>query len=169
MDGIVRSVERAQENLTPGRIYYGEDDLLEASINRSPTAYENNPNEERASYLYDTDKTMHLLKMVDRRDEPLAVLNWFAVHGTSMNSSNHLISSDNKGYASLLFEEEFNPAGTLPGKGKFVAIFAQANEGDVSPNTKGPRCVDTGLPCDHATSTCGNPPRVSDIYLHVSL
>ncbi|GFX42478.1 neutral ceramidase 2 [Trichonephila clavipes] len=39
-------------------------------------------------------------------------------------------------------------------RGPFVAAFAQANEGDVSPNTKGARCIDTGLPCDVNTSTC---------------
>lgn len=164
VEGIVRSVERASGNLKPGRIFYNEGELSDASINRSPTSYENNPNEERAKYKYNTDKQMQLLKMVDRSGKPIAMLNWFPVHGTSMNSSNHLISSDNKGYASLLFEEEFNPAETLPGKGKFVAIFAQGNEGDVSPNTLGARCVDTGLPCDPASSTCGNPPRVSIVY-----
>ena len=37
-----------------------------------------------------------------------------------------------------------------------MAAFAQANSGDVSPNIAGPRCTDTGLPCDYLTSTCGN-------------
>ena len=27
------------------------------------------------------------------------MVNWFAVHGTSMNNTNHYISGDNKGYA----------------------------------------------------------------------
>ena len=36
-----------------------------------------------------------------------------------------------------------NP-GSLSGQGEFVAAFAQSNEGDVSPNTNGPHCVDTG-------------------------
>ena len=39
-------------------------------------------------------------------------------------------------------------------QGPFVAAFASTNLGDASPNTKGPRCIDTGLPCDHGTSTC---------------
>ena len=39
-------------------------------------------------------------------------------------------------------------------QGDFVAAFAQSNEGDVSPNTKGPHCLDTGLPCDFNHSTC---------------
>ena len=42
---------------------------------------------------------------------------WFAVHCTSMNNTNRLISSDNKGYASILFEQMMNP-GALPGKVK---------------------------------------------------
>lgn len=162
MDGILLSIERAHDDIKPAKIYYSQGELLEASINRSPTSYENNPADERARYAHNTDKTMYLLKFVDSKsNQPIGMLNWFAVHGTSMNNTNHLISSDNKGYASLLFEQEFNPPGTMPGKGKFVAVFAQANEGDVSPNTRGPRCVDSGLPCDPITSTCGNPPRVS--------
>ena len=32
----------------------------------------------------------------------------------------------------------------LVGQSSFVAAFAQSNEGDVSPNTKGPHCIDTG-------------------------
>ena len=34
---------------------------------------------------------------------------WFAVHCTSMQNTNKLISGDNKGYASMLFEMEMNP------------------------------------------------------------
>lgn len=160
VQGTVESVKRAHAKLEPARVFYARGDLFGASINRSPTSYLNNPQEERQKYEHDTDKTMHLLKFVDRQNRPMGVLNWFAVHGTSMNNTNHLISSDNKGAAALFLEQDFNPPGTLPGKAsEFVAIFAQANEGDVSPNTAGPRCIDTGLPCDPMASTCGNPPR----------
>jgi len=74
----------------------------------------------------------------------LGILNWFAVHGTSMNNTNVLISGDNKGYASYLMEKHYNGNDTLAGKGAFVAAFASTNLGDVSPNTKGAVCVDTG-------------------------
>ena len=70
-----------------------------------------------------------------------------------MNNTNHLISGDNKGAASLMLEKHMN-TGKLPGKGPFVAAFASTNLGDVSPNTKGPHCLDTGLPCDPEHSTC---------------
>lgn len=39
-------------------------------------------------------------------------------------------------------------------QGKFVAAFASSNLGDVSPNTQGPKCQDTGEPCDLLTSSC---------------
>lgn len=157
--GTLNSVIQAHNRLKLGQIFYSQGILLGASVNRSPKSYANNPADERQQYNYDTDKMMQVLKFYDLQMNPMGMLNWFAVHGTSMNNTNHLISSDNKGYAAILFEQEMNPAGTLPGKGEFVAIFAQANEGDVSPNTAGPRCIDTGLPCDSMTSTCGNPPR----------
>jgi len=41
-------------------------------------------------------------------------------------------------------------------KGSFVAAFGSTNQGDVSPNTNGAKCIDTGLPCDFLTSSCNN-------------
>ena len=126
--------------MRPARIFYKAGELLDASINRSPTSYANNPQEERAAYEHTTDKTMHLLKVVDARtNEPIAMLNWFAVHGTSMNNSNHLISSDNKGYAALLFEQRMNPERTLPGKvsrtSEFVLFRLQQTHNATQPLT----------------------------------
>ncbi|KAL0896797.1 hypothetical protein Bca101_080758 [Brassica carinata] len=39
-------------------------------------------------------------------------------------------------------------------KSTFVSAFCQSNCGDVSPNTLGAFCIDTGLPCDFNHSTC---------------
>ncbi|KAA0185812.1 hypothetical protein HAZT_HAZT009151 [Hyalella azteca] len=152
--GIVESIIQAHNSITTGRLYYSSGELLNANINRSPSAYLNNPEEERAKYQYDTDKTMTLLKFVAEDGTDLGMVNWFAVHPTSMNKTNTLVSGDNKGYAEQLFEKAMDP-GSLAGKGKFVGAFAQSNCGDVSPNTDGPKCQDTGLACDILTSTCG--------------
>ena len=62
----------------------------------------------------------------------------------SMNSTNELISGDNKGYASYLLDKTLNPNGTCSGKGDIVA----SNLEDISPTTSGLRCIDIGLPCD---------------------
>jgi neutral ceramidase len=104
-----QSIQKAHENMVPAQIYLSSGELLNASINRSPSAYQNNPPEERAKYTYDTDKLMTQLKFVAKDGTPLGLINWFAVHLTSMNKGNRLISSDNKGYAALLFENLMNP------------------------------------------------------------
>ncbi|XP_002733975.1 neutral ceramidase-like, partial [Saccoglossus kowalevskii] len=153
VQGIVKSVQHAHSKLTLGDIFINKGDVMMSNINRSPTAYLNNPADERNKYQYNVDKEMVLIKMAGTDGKDLGMINWFSVHGTSMNNTNHLISGDNKGYASYMFEQLLNP-NTRPGQGSFVAAFAQTSEGDVSPNTKGPHCLDTGLPCDVETSTC---------------
>ena len=150
--GITRAILLAHFNLQPAKIYYNEGELHDANINRSPTSYLVNPEEERARYQYDTDHTVYQLNIFNAMtDEPMGVINWFAVHPTSMNNSNHLISGDNKGLASQLLEKAVN-SGTKGGN--FVAAFASSNLGDVSPNLKGPKCINTGEDCDLYHSTC---------------
>uniref|UniRef100_A0A146ME47 Neutral ceramidase n=1 Tax=Lygus hesperus TaxID=30085 RepID=A0A146ME47_LYGHE len=153
--GIVRSIQRAHKTLADGKIFVSHGQVLDANINRSPTSYLRNPAEERAKYDHDTDKSFTQLKFIRSDGVPMGVITWYAVHATSMNNTNHLISSDNVGYASVLFEKKMNKKFTnLIGKGPFVAAFASTNLGDVSPNTAGPRCVPSGDPCDAETSTC---------------
>lgn len=79
--------------------------MLDASINRSPSAYLNNPAAERSQYEYDVDKEMTLLKFVDDELGPIGSFSWFATHGTSMSRTNSLISGDNKGAAARFMED----------------------------------------------------------------
>ena len=58
---------------------------------------------------------MQILKLVETDGKPIGLISWFAVHCTSMNNSNRLISGDNKGFASYMFESSMNPE-YLPGK-----------------------------------------------------
>ncbi|XP_063912846.1 neutral ceramidase-like [Zophobas morio] len=154
VNGITQSIVNAHENMVQGKIFLSTDTLLDANINRSPASYLYNPEEERAKYEYDTDKEIVQLKFVRSSDnQPIGVLHWYAVHATSMNNTNCLVSSDNVGLASIQFESLMNP-GSLPGTGDFIGAFASSNLGDVSPNTKGPICIDTGEECDFVTSTC---------------
>lgn len=152
-EGIFQSIVMAHNNVQPATIKINVGQCDGCNINRSPSAYLLDP--ERSQYANDTDHAMTLLRIENSRTgEEIGMINWFAVHGTSLNNTNMLVSGDNKGYASLRFEERKNPPGTEPGKGAFVAAFGQSSLGDVSPNTNGPRCPD-GSPCDFAHSTCG--------------
>ncbi|QRK12117.1 neutral/alkaline ceramidase [Archangium violaceum] len=136
VEGIYQSIVRAHEHLGPGRITLAAGDLLDASRNRSPEAYRLNPPEERARYAHDTDKRMTLLRFTRESGVEVGLLNWFAVHTTSMGQAHRHISGDNKGYASYLFEKSMGTRYDARGD-TFVAAFAQANEGDVTPNIFG--------------------------------
>lgn len=156
VNGIVQSVLMAHSNMQPSRIFTNQGLVYDSNINRSPTSYLLNPESERAQYPEgDTDKTLLLLKFVsEETKKPTGMLSWYAVHATSMNNTNTLISGDNRGYSSYVMEKTMNGPDSIPGMGPFIAGFASTNLGDVSPNTAGPRCIDTGLPCDGSTSSC---------------
>lgn len=132
VDGIVQSIRRAHRNLRPGKIFVNEGRLDGVGGNRAAEAYENNPAAERAQYEGNTDKTFTVLKFVTDAGEEIGAFSWFAVHPDSIGPQNHLITADNKGWAAYLFEKD---KGTdYLAERTFVAAFAQANEGDVTPN-----------------------------------
>lgn len=101
--------------MVEGRILISKATLLNININRSPTSYLKNPLEERAQYEHDVDKTLVQLRFLDLGGQTMGAFHWFAVHPTSMNNTNKLVSSDNVGYASLLLEKEFN-TNRIPGR-----------------------------------------------------
>ena len=139
--GIAGSIIAAHHDLRPGHIRVAEGEVEGGGFQRSRTAYLQNPEPERQLYATDIDNQMTLLSFtVD--GQPVGLLNWHAVHPTSMSFYNKLISSDNKGYAAYAVEKKHNPSQNAAANGdqhkpeRFVAAFAQANCGDVTPNSK---------------------------------
>ena len=59
-------------------------------------------------YQHDTDHNMTMVKFTKADGTEIGAFTWFAVHGTSMNNTNLLVSGDNKGYASYLMERAMN-------------------------------------------------------------
>jgi neutral ceramidase len=117
-------------------VFTGE--LLDAGVNRSPSAYLNNPAAERAKYKYNVDKEMTLLKFVDDKWGPVGSFNWFATHGTSMSRTNSLISGDNKGAAARFMEDWFEQKVFMVG---FDTLYFNKSEAD-----RIPRRVSTIVP-----------------------
>ncbi|KAF8396872.1 hypothetical protein HHK36_018507 [Tetracentron sinense] len=115
VDGIEKCIVQAHENLQPGSIFVNKGELLDAGVNRSPSAYLNNPAVERSKYRYNIDKEMTLLKFVDDEWGPVGSFNWFPTHGTSMSRTNALISGDNKGAAARFMEDWSEQNGFLEG------------------------------------------------------
>ncbi len=135
VDGIVQSVVRAHKNLATGTIHISEDNLLDASINASPNAYQQNPAAERKQHSNDTNKQMTQIRLTQDGNREIGLINWFAVHPTSMGNQNRLISGDNKGYAAYRFEKA--KGADYRSSKQFVAAFAQKDEGDVNGNIFG--------------------------------
>lgn len=134
-DAIAQSVVKAHRDLKPGTIRLVVGEVIEGGVNRSAEAYRQNPEAERARYASNIDTQMILLRF-ERDGQPIGILNWHAVHPTSMSYHNKLISSDNKGYAMVAFErwwQDKHPEAAVQ-DGEFVAAFAQSNCGDVTPN-----------------------------------
>lgn len=137
-DGCVRAIERADSNLAPGRIYVNRGDVADCGRNRSLPAYMRNPQAERDHWGADTDREMLLLKFVKidsgGGERPVGVLTWYPIHPTDRGQKNTLVSGDNKGHASALFEQQMGS--DVGQEAAFVAAFANANCGDVSGNVE---------------------------------
>lgn len=129
VNGIVAAVAEAHANLRPGHVLINRGELYGTSINRSQPAYDNNPAEERARYGSSIDPEMVVLRL-RQGDRDAGMISWFAVHPVSMNKTNTLLTSDNKGRAEWRFEE----LARAQGNPDFVASFAQSNHADTTPN-----------------------------------
>ena len=135
VDGIVEAIVRAERDLAPADLSVAHRQLGNASANRSRLAFDRNPAGDRAAFPSGTDTRSTTLQV--RRDGELdGVINWFAVHATSMGTDNRLVSADNKGYAGHTWEHALEGVDHLTESEDpdFVSSFAQTNSGDMSPN-----------------------------------
>lgn len=147
VSGIVESIQLAHANIEaqpqtgPIRLATGE--LLNTNINRSLPAFLQNSEAERAEFLnargeeITVNKRVVQLDLVRNDGSAVGIINWFGVHPTVVGPTSPFVSSDIKGFASLGFERlmgtRYDP---VPGRDTFVAAFAQADEGDSSPNIR---------------------------------
>ena len=129
--GTTEAILKAYHRREKAYFAVNQGDLMGTQFNRSPDAYRNNPEAERARYASEVDPQITLLSVVSAEGRPMAAFNWYPVHGVSLPSKNKLVSGDNKGMAAYLFERKMGV--TYQRDGEFVAGFVQAHAGDVSP------------------------------------
>jgi neutral ceramidase len=134
VDGMTEAARRAHDDLGPAGLTLAHGELRDASANRSKVAFDNNPAADRNRFPGGIDPQTTLLR-IDRDGEPVAAINWFPTHNTSMTNTNTLISGDNKGYAAYHWERLVEGVDYRNRRsGDFVAAFAQTNAGDLTPN-----------------------------------
>ncbi|UYQ60519.1 neutral/alkaline ceramidase [Streptomyces peucetius] len=133
VDGIVESVAEAHDDLRPGTITLGRGELHNASVNRSRTAFEQNPARDKAAFPDAIDPAMTVLRFRQGGTD-VGAISWFATHNTSLTNKNTLLSPDNKGYAAYEWEHDAEGVRYLEDRKGFVAAFPNTNAGDMSPN-----------------------------------
>ncbi|MGJ8670285.1 MAG: neutral/alkaline non-lysosomal ceramidase N-terminal domain-containing protein [Oceanococcus sp.] len=143
--GIVEAIRKAHLNLEAhpanAGIQLSSGELLNTNINRSKPAFAMNTETERREFLNErgeevqVDKQMVQLEMQRADGTPSGLINWFGVHPTVIGPAQIYVSGDVKGTASLEFERLMGTDYRAdPAQGTFVSAFAQAVEGDASPN-----------------------------------
>lgn len=130
-DAIVAADQQADSTTGMIRIGRGTVDP-KVSFNRSKAAYDLNPASERAG-LPEVEREMTLIRFDSGNGQELGSFNWLPVHNTTYSKENPYISGDAKGIAGYFLEQEKGVVERGVGSG-YVAGFAQANCGDVSPN-----------------------------------
>lgn len=143
--GIYQAIRQAHTNIQAhpetAAIGMSIGELLNANINRSLPAFEMNNEAERQAFLNErgeqvtVNKRVVQLDLVRNSGSAVGIINWFGVHPTILGPELSLVGSDHKGFASLGFEKIMaTDYADHSGKDVFVAAFAQADEGDSSPN-----------------------------------
>lgn len=103
----------------------------EVAFNRSLPAYNLNKDikplspENRHKAV---NREMTLLHFEGENGFPLASINWFGVHATSISNDKKRINADNKGYAATFLEDYYRNKNE-----KYIGAFAQGTAGDVTP------------------------------------
>jgi neutral ceramidase len=142
--GTIAAIRNAHSNLTAnpasGSLALASGELLNTNINRSKPAFLMNAESERREFLDSRGEEVQVNKQMIqlefyRSNVAAGLINWFGIHPTVIGPTQSLVSGDVKGEASLGFEKLMGTDYTAdPATGTFVSAFAQADEGDSSPN-----------------------------------
>lgn len=136
VDGSMQAIREAMADLAPGNVSVSNSQLTDVGVNRSAAAQFYDPDALMDELVRGVDPTNTTFRF-EQNGQTRAILNWFAIHPTSLTNQNTLVSSDNKGYAEYLLETVDHGVNLNAGSDRdaFVAAFANSNTGDVSPNT----------------------------------
>lgn len=168
VNGISESIIDAYNKMQPCRLETIKGNCTGVSMNRSPSAYDQNPLSEQKLYSENIDTEMFMLKIIalqtkSSKERPLAMINWLPVHPVCLNMTNPFVSGDNKGLASYYFERYMVGSARIPSSqlgNHFVAAFAQeGNEGDVTPNIIPATCDEPDDP-ERNNLVCNRNPHV---------
>lgn len=131
--GIVEAIKRAHadKQLSTLRLVRGE--VREAGVNRSFEAFSRNPDEEKIAFPKGVNSESITL-FIARGGKDVGLINWYGLHATSFGHKHTLIDGDHKGWSSWRMEREKGTIHREAENAPFVAAFATAPQGDITPN-----------------------------------
>lgn len=131
--GIVEAVERAHADKQPSNLRLVRGEVKDAGVNRSFQAFSRNPEEEKRAFPTGVNPES-LTLFVSRGGKDVGLINWYGMHATSFGHEHTLIDGDHKGWSSWRMEKERGTVHRDAANPPFVAAFAPAPQGDITPN-----------------------------------
>ena len=148
---LALAIRRADDDLRPGAIGWGQTQLLGITENRSLGAHladygvdNEGPNggstsQDPGGYADTIDPTVNVLRLdqyrkVGRseREVPIGVYSTFANHGTVDHENFRYYSGDHQGAAERAVESAIRSAGHVPGSQDVINAFANSDAGDMT-------------------------------------
>ena len=131
--GIVEAVERAHADKQPSNLRLVRGEVKDAGANRSFEAFKRNPAEELREFPNGVNPES-LTLFISRGGHDVGLINWYGLHATSFGHEHTLIDGDHKGWSSWRMETERGVVHRDVENPPFVAAFAAAAQGDITPN-----------------------------------
>jgi neutral ceramidase len=148
---LALAIRRANDDLRPGAIGWGQTQLLGITENRSLGAHladygvdnegpnGGGPSQDPGGYADTIDPTMNVLRLdqyrkVGRseREVPIGVYSTFANHGTVDHENFRYYSGDHQGAAERTVESAIRSAGHVPASQDVINAFANSDAGDMT-------------------------------------
>lgn len=133
VEGIVEAVERAHADKQPSNLRLVRGEVKDAGANRSFEAFKRNPAEELREFPNGVNPES-LTLFISRGGTDVGLINWYGLHATSFGHEHTLIDGDHKGWSSWRMETERGVVHRDVENPPFVAAFAAAPQGDITPN-----------------------------------
>nr|VDG62755.1 Neutral ceramidase precursor [Streptococcus thermophilus] len=131
--GIVEAIKRAHADKQPSNIRLVRGEAKDAGVNRSKQSFDRNPDDEKAKFPTGVNPES-LTLFISRGGKDVGLINWYGLHATSFGHKHTLIDGDHKGWSSHRMEKERGVVHRDAKNAPFVAAFAAAPQGDITPN-----------------------------------
>ena len=143
---LAAAIRRADDDLAPGALGWGETILLGVTRNRSVEAHlaehgiivargQGSPEQDPEGPVDTIDPEVHVLrvdKLIRGRRVPVGTFSSFANHGTVVGPDSPYFSADHHGSAQRYLERALRRSGRVPAGQDVVAAYGNADEGDMT-------------------------------------